>query len=182
MRGGTVTQGVNEYARARISTHPPREGRDIITALYRLFRRVFQPTRPVRGGTYRDKVYDRNVYISTHPPREGRDGTVALAAVVPVIISTHPPREGRDLFAPFALLTSVISTHPPREGRDRIGHAMARSSTAFQPTRPVRGGTEKGDSVHDVIVISTHPPREGRDTCPDRATAERRRDFNPPAP
>ena len=34
-----------------ISTHPPREGRDSGVMFNAAMKRIFQPTRPVRGGT-----------------------------------------------------------------------------------------------------------------------------------
>ena len=52
-----------------------------------------------------------------------------------------------------------ISTHPPREGRDRLVRGDDLYDAAFQPTRPVRGGTRRYTRRRDGL-----------------------RHFNPPAP
>ena len=73
VRGGTPVSVTPPIDGLLISTHPPREGRDLI--LSRLTPRKFS--------------------ISTHPPREGRDVPPRRHGQANGI-STHPPREGRD--------------------------------------------------------------------------------------
>ena len=60
----------------------------------------------------------------------------------------------------------LISTHPPREGRDSAASSPVMDESAFQPTRPVRGGTSSSRAQPLSSDISTHPPREGRDANP----------------
>ena len=122
--------------------------------------------------------------ISIHPPRAGRDPpTVIMGSVLG--ISIHPPRAGRDAHGVVGRILKRISIHPPRAGRDSAALVLYRVDTAFQSTRPVRGGTLKRgidlaygkfQSTRPVrggtkriyganrgYLISIHPPRAGRD-------------------
>ena len=73
-----------------ISIHPPRAGRDASAFLISTSCRLFQSTRPVRGGTYR-RIYKlhRLHSISIHPPRAGRDCTCAY--ICPHFCDFNPP-------------------------------------------------------------------------------------------
>ena len=100
----------------------------------------FQSTHPVRGGTYDfqpDEVF--------------------------CIISIHPPREGWDANRTHIGIEICISIHPPREGWDWRTSESRQSSTKFQSTHPVRGGTSPEKYVALYGGISIHPPREGWD-------------------
>ena len=58
-----------------------------------------------------------------------------------------------------------ISTHAPLAGRDwRESKLKERTNNIFQPTRPLRGATEKDTRPCDDMSISTHAPLAGRDT------------------
>ena len=53
-----------------------------------------------------------------------------------------------------------ISTHPPREGRDQDAQQVEDKIDAFQPTRPVRGGTRQTGQT-DRQFQPTRPVRGG---------------------
>ena len=189
--------------RNKISIHPPREGWDPCSMWSRAWRRSFQSTHPVRGGTgsYRKRSYGG--VISIHPPREGWDAQYLALLSARGVISIHPPREGWDCRAcPLsALPLRFQSTHPVRGG---TGNYIARIILSkFQSTHPVRGGTRGKrcwarkplfQSTHPVrggtlllrffgrsIAISIHPPREGWDRDhPQRMPCAGH--FNPPTP
>ena len=113
--------------------------------------------------------------ISTHAPLAGRDVTLRYA-VRGFFISTHL-RKARP--------AGHISTHAPLAGRDRKTSASwkARSDfnprapcgarqpdlctvsvrSIFQPTRPLRGATNKRCYNTESRNISTHAPLAGRD-------------------
>ena len=57
--------------------------------------RIFQSTRPLRGGTGENHVDYRDVYISIHPPLAGRDVSNGRK-IAAFDISIHPPLAGRD--------------------------------------------------------------------------------------
>ena len=79
--------------------------------------RLFQSTRPVRGGTSNKAYLDGLNDISIHPPRAGRD-ELPQGLQGGRVISIHPPRAGRDLAKASIWRFSIISIHPPRAGRD----------------------------------------------------------------
>ena len=58
-------------------------------------RRIFQPTRPLRGATGRYELLQPTFEISTHAPLAGRDAPPVAGALF-VLISTHAPLAGRD--------------------------------------------------------------------------------------
>ena len=122
-------------------------------------RSIFQPTRPVRGGT-----------------RNGRRSSSASRIFQP----TRPVRGGTTACV-IAAYQGQISTHPPREGRDTAGLLRIPGRREFQPTRPVRGGTGSTGRGSSTAPISTHPPREGRDLVPILSSLWVS-NFNPPAP
>ena len=146
--------------------------------------RIFQSTRPVRGGTPLLKgltspridfnppapcgagqqasvfgvLFDE---ISIHPPRAGRDGVTTSADMIRGI-SIHPPRAGRDAQQRTPHRLCGISIHPPRAGRDNFRRRDYYPLLEFQSTRPVRGGT-CADLYNKIIFRfqSTRPVRGG---------------------
>ncbi len=147
-----------------ISTHTPREGRDISRrnsfcaavnfnshaprGARRTCRRQqeswkrFQLTRPARGATVEEFAAYKVKIISTHTPREGRDKRIIIAVV--------------DVFN--------FNSHAPRGARPK-SRSTAHIAFLFQLTRPARGATDTCYHVNRVSEISTHTPREGRDRC-----------------
>ena len=146
-----------------ISTHTPREGRDMRQKQALPYEMNFNSHAP--RGARLDSVYAacRCFHFNSHAPRGARQNgyyTIpddekfqltrpARGATLGrercargIRISTHTPREGRDR-TPVLLFSFVvsISTHTPREGRDRTDITGA----------------------YDCDIISTHTPREGRD-------------------
>ena len=103
---------------------------------------AFQPTRPLRGATPKSGTTAKKTGISTHAPLAGRDGVNK-----------------------YLMALAKISTHAPLAGRDwRESKLKERTNNIFQPTRPLRGATEKDTRPCDDMSISTHAPLAGRDT------------------
>ena len=144
----------------------------------------FQPTRPLRGATERDRRLRRGCFISTHAPLAGRDGTAGEATEGLLDISTHAPLAGRDRPRQGTAQRIRISTHAPLAGRDVDVLVVLKVVAKFQPTRPLRGATHisrrRNQHEHfnprapcgarqievtlaDDVDISTHAPLAGRD-------------------
>ena len=169
----------------RISTHTPREGRDVPppSAVGECSHFNSHAPRGARPG----KIFSglKSIQISTHTPREGRDGFTMTIKNTYGDFNSHAPRGARRGLCPLAESDNYISTHTPREGRDVITlyHEFtiksfqltrpARGATplitaitvpsAFQLTRPARGATDGNKITVRTYRISTHTPREGRD-------------------
>ena len=138
-------------------------GARLIGSRIRVQHTKFQPTRPLRGAT----CTETNSFPSA-------------------IISTHAPLAGRDARHSSGFMIENISTHAPLAGRDRVIAKHGRKSVKFQPTRPLRGATNKRlqinirhsnfnprapcgarpmtEAAQSPIVISTHAPLAGRDS------------------
>ena len=147
--------------------------------------RLFQSTRPVRGGTRRPKMATQPP-INFNPPAPCGAGRLSCAILLRQINfnppapcgaglkwitqtlllrrfqSTRPVRGGTIIDA-FGASGLGISIHPPRAGRDFILYCMILVIQAFQSTRPVRGGTIRTKYIGHPESISIHPPRAGRD-------------------
>ena len=123
-----------------ISTHAPLAGRDGIRQPFICVYVRFQPTRPLRGATFKGEVILRHVEfqptrplrgatmlhlyallyqrISTHAPLAGRDRHGLPPCHLQAHISTHAPLAGRDVGREYPLHHHKISTHAPLAGRD----------------------------------------------------------------
>ena len=122
--------------------------------------RIFQSTRPLRGGTAPPLGHPVEYVISIHPPLAGRD-YVCKYISKGLGISIHPPLAGRDRNKTLILLLFCISIHPPLAGRDRAAFPP-RHGLPFQSTRPLRGGTSThGRSARVLQFQSTRPLRGG---------------------
>ena len=142
--------------------------------------RLFQSTRPLRGGTrYRISAF-HVIQISIHPPLAGRD------------LKDRADSEEAYDFNPPAPCGAGLQTY-----------IDDKTEGEFQSTRPLRGGTPEtgapppptGISIHpplagrdaDVLcrepvrLISIHPPLAGRDR-PLLPARPRQNHFNPPVP
>ena len=113
-----------------------------MTCLLMQSRMKFQPTRPLRGATF----YGRRRFLIYH-------------------ISTHAPLAGRDLSRTEQENQHRISTHAPLAGRDKYLWYLSRTEQEFQPTRPLRGATNRVLNPCNSSNISTHAPLAGRDEC-----------------
>ena len=139
LRGATRTLRTDPRA-GGISTHAPLAGRDLYLAASRVtdadfnprapcgarllwsgrcfYFKLFQPTRPLRGATFKLSLESLIVPISTHAPLAGRDHN-HLQKKKKIHISTHAPLAGRDTCTPsLSSFASIISTHAPLAGRD----------------------------------------------------------------
>ena len=168
LRGATVGRDALVALCFEISTHAPLAGRDgvltkvgswiekfqptrplrgatILILLWCSPVKIFQPTRPLRGATQRHAEERDSEAISTHAPLAGRDG-----------ITHEVTRHSHSYFNPRAPCGARlaargrgckgrenISTHAPLAGRDGLEFVGLVPSEKFQPTRPLRGATDK---------------------------------------
>ena len=79
-----------------ISTHAPLAGRDHTYCNYLTCFLEFQPTRPLRGATWKVNGALPEPSISTHAPLAGRDIKPMMRTAGVTGISTHAPLAGRD--------------------------------------------------------------------------------------
>ena len=167
-----------------ISTHAPLAGRDFLTLGKHLSARIFQPTRPLRGATPRNRPRAVKKLISTHAPLAGRDAAQPGEKRADRHISTHAPLAGRDEAPNQVLNLVLISTHAPLAGRDDRGGLRCKLRSyfnprapcgarrypeikqlgygpRFQPTRPLRGATTQVllDMMQRTIFQPTRPLR-----------------------
>ena len=169
-----------------ISIHPPRAGRDPRKGGRAPVQRIFQSTRPVRGGTLVGNVVFSHI-LNFNPPAPCGAGLGRGVWQSPGGCDFNPPAPcGAGPFHSELLrLGAYISIHPPRAGRDGsdgtvvTGEAVFQSTrpvrggtiilqkspigNKFQSTRPVRGGTGRLERLQCQAHISIHPPRAGRD-------------------
>ena len=122
------------------------------------FREIFQPTRPLRGATWKKSYIPTScAYFNPRAPCGARLRRIS-------------PSTTRRKFQP---------TRPLRGATHQSGPYLRWS--LFQPTRPLRGATRGRKSHHGQGGISTHAPLAGRDP----GSSSRRNkyfDFNPRAP
>ena len=142
---------------------------------------VFQPTRPLRGATWRPDLIlcDDLEFQPTRPLR----GATARPQGLPraACISTHAPLAGRDLprEGSFAATNRFQPTRPLRGAT--VIYTEDQLVKVFQPTRPLRGAT-RGQRNHRLFQgISTHAPLAGRDGD-IIAQTERTFEFQPTRP
>ena len=134
-----------------------------MTALPKWLKEEFQPTRPLRGAT----DFDRNGYllgvISTHAPLAGRDNDSQVIFALH-LISTHAPLAGRDIVDDLGADACGLfqPTRPLRGATNKV--ISSNPSSIFQPTRPLRGATQTSRKLTSVNPISTHAPLAGRDS------------------
>ncbi len=164
-----------------ISIHPPRAGWDAKPV--KLFARLveFQSTHPVRGGTALDEYYIDHKRISIHPPRAGWDDLSGFRSDS-FQISIHPPRAGWDGSKKPRIALAMYFNPPTPCGVGRhLTPPPAKSSSGFQSTHPVRGGTTlAGLYEAGAKFQSTHPVRGGTGcSAPPRRPQQH---FNPPTP
>ena len=149
-----------------------------------LFSYIFQPTRPLRGATPRNRPRAVKKLISTHAPLAGRDAAQPGEKRADRHISTHAPLAGRDEAPNQVLNLVLISTHAPLAGRDDRGGLRCKLRSyfnprapcgarrypeikqlgygpRFQPTRPLRGATTQVllDMMQRTIFQPTRPLR-----------------------
>ena len=130
-----------DHARADISIHAPRVGRDVQILGRVVELRAFQSTRPVWGATDIKCARLMVLPISIHAPRVGRDHYCATAREY-YAISIHAPRVGRDALhgACLARTSPHFNPRAPCGARHRE-RITALFNRAFQSTRPVWGAT-----------------------------------------
>ena len=80
-----------------------------------------------------------------------------------VAISTHTPHARRDLRERIKTADRIISTHTPHARRDYTENGFINCENEFLLTRLMRGVTESGKYINQIISISTHTPHARRD-------------------
>ena len=175
-------------ALTQISTHAPLAGRDSDTKSPKTGKKLFQPTRPLRGATYLSRDAACGRYFNPRAPCGAR--LSVLWSPYSKTISTHAPLAGRD-WRPASSGSACRSNFNPRApcGARHDRFAMIerkkkrfqptrplRGATvsaevsfwidAFQPTRPLRGATALFLAIWAADCISTHAPLAGRDKTP----------------
>ena len=125
---------------------------------------VFQPTLPARGATEMEQeyIYDANDFNPRSP--HGERPVPRHVRVSAVLISTHAPRTGSD--GASRINSSKVSafqpTLPARGATERVV-VRAAKPMPFQPTLPARGATPRPGGDEGRREISTHAPRTGSD-------------------
>ena len=119
---------------------------------------IFQPTRPLRGATGRPIGNAACPDFNPRAPCGARRGVLNNAL-------------GEDL----------ISTHAPLAGRDEEKSGTENWSNLFQPTRPLRGATDRGNAFGgDYSDFNPRAPCEARQST--TTLTKDSRNFNPRAP
>ena len=126
---------------------------------------AFQPTRPLRGATVNNlAVTVEKLYFNPRAPCGAR----LFFERIPHLyrhISTHAPLAGRDHCRPQGRHTGGTNFNPraPCGARPNAGNWTI-TDEGFQPTRPLRGATERAmNGILRKLDISTHAPLAGRD-------------------
>ena len=161
--GRDLYESIPDFVSA-ISIHSPRAGRDATSVTVSRFFMPFQPTRPVRGETFRRQRRHEHPGISTHSPRAGRDEGLAHHAVLTTAISIHSPRAGRDTSSSRrSPALSEFQPTRPAWGETSWQASCIHRPAYFNPLAP-RGARLCHDPAHTLeLAISTHSPRVGRD-------------------
>ena len=148
-----------DHARADISIHAPRVGRDSGRLSLSLPLYLFQSTRPVWGAT--GETWNRS------------NGGERFQFTRPVWGATRR--------SSTAGASSLFQSTRPVWGATFLRSIGAKRCTKFQSTRPVWGATG-GDQLFDLCgTISIHAPRVGRDAIRPRCRSKMPY-FNPRAP
>ena len=101
---------------------------------------TFQSTRPVRGATRQAELFEEMEEFQSTRPVRGATLRPALRSCRESI-SIHAPRARRDVPNLLVVPPALISIHAPRAGRDEEEFLEAVKKFEFQSTRPVRGAT-----------------------------------------
>ena len=102
----------------RISTHAPLAGRDFTDTGSFADRFLFQPTRPLRGATFRAESLGLVSLISTPAPLAGRDHPRRRHERADTHFNPRAPCGARRNASENLVLREEISTHAPLAGRD----------------------------------------------------------------
>ena len=139
LRGATLPSNSLSISQSYFNPRAPCGARP--TYSYNIPLKVaFQPTRPLRGATADRDRLDLVHRISTHAPLAGRDAKSSALGSSSFHFNPRAPCGARPL-------TGIVSI----------------SSIVFQPTRPLRGATQKVPRLDRLRSISTHAPLAGRD-------------------
>ncbi len=121
-------------------------------------KKLFQPTRPLRGATNTVKHSITTFQISTHAPLAGRDRQQNEIAKGGSNFNPRAPCGARH-HAAAQFIEDKIGFQPTRPLRGAT--ALSRdtlSCRAFQPTRPLRGAT-RDDFIRDNLRMEFQPTR-----------------------
>ena len=140
----------------------------------------FQSTHPVRGGTAEPwRMYPAERFQSTHPVRGGTSSAPERCSTPANFNPPTPCGVGQKV---RSHILHHRNFNPPTPcGVGRSWYCPRASTTLFQSTHPVRGGTRSSCRPPPRRMISIHPPRAGWDRIRDGHT-RLVQDFNPPTP
>ena len=119
VRGGTQTRQAI-HAGHRISTHPPRAGRDSSVSRSMSMMALFQSTLPVRGGTRPWSVLPSTPFDFNPPSPCGEGRREKLCTAYPAEFQSTLPVRGGTAVGHHCIICLLISIHPPRAGRDMM--------------------------------------------------------------
>ena len=162
-RGARPCELTNRICYTMISTHTPREGRDLVVVIVALLGLFISTHTPREGRDIVTSHFRRPILISTHTPREGRDAEWSTTDMVTVTFQLTRPARGAtyNTVNPKHHVQN-FNSHAPRGARHFVNKSTA-TLIAFQLTRPARGATPTTCTRLLNSSISTHTPREGRD-------------------
>ena len=122
----------------------------------------FQPTRPLRGATRRNRSANRIRNISTHAPLAGRDKVTKFMVFLHQHFNPRAPCGARQALINGVRAEVIISTHAPLAGRDGVG-VIDRVGDCISTHAPLAGRDTSRLSPSPKTRISTHAPLAGRD-------------------
>ena len=188
-----------------ISIHAPRAGSDdnsILTiskkgdfnprspcgerpmrTIYRVAKKEFQSTLPVRGATDTpDNDGSYRLTISIHAPRAGSDGITTIQNAGRRSISIHAPRAGSDVILGLILQAIEISIHAPRAGSDIPAADVAQAVELISIHAPRAGSDRQG--YYKLTQYVNFNPRSpcGERRCAHHSQRQTKRYFNPRSP
>ena len=125
---------------------------------------IFQPTRPLRGATWRSIRRSRICWISTHAPLAGRDRAACCGGRCEKIFQPTRPLRGATR-APAAPLICSRNFNPRAPcGARQADRAQGRSRrNHFNPRAPCGARRQTEVISNMTYAISTHAPLAGRD-------------------
>ena len=147
-----------------VSTHAPRTGSDITSAMMST-RRSFQPTLPARGAT-RTPIWEDLSQGCFNPrsPHGERPNVHSPQRVGNAFQPTLPAR-GATTQKFKRRSREPVSTHAPRTGSDTFASSPPIGYRSFNPRSPHGERRFPSTSCTRHQNVSTHAPRTGSDGC-----------------
>ena len=140
----------------------------------------FNPPAPCGAGRWSGTTFSVGHTISIHPPHAGRDVIVSILASLQSI-SIHPPHAGRDVGTNWRRRTRRNFNPPAPCGAGQEQRIYQDGGHHFNPPAPCGAGLPQVVALQPESAFqSTRPMRGG--TRPAGEIRGHVDDFNPPAP